>query len=145
MMQALMPARSMMTLFTYKVVSKQSIETLVENLPAVVEQHNFSLVHTYVYHEMLEKRGHPIRRKVYLYELCQSKMAASMLTAYPQFSIFMPCKLAVYEENNQVVMATMNMQPMLKALKKTPELYQEATNMFGSLVRLIDSFSNKPL
>jgi len=65
-----------------------------------------------------------------------------MLTDYPHFSIFMPCKLAVYEENERTVISTMNMEIMLEAVSTNQELYEEATTLFKTLKLLMNSLSN---
>ena len=96
MMQALMPPEKMIEMFTHKVISNRSIEKISAEVTDACEKHKFALLHTYVYHEIVESKGFPINRKVYIYEICQAKTAAAMLTDYPHFSIFMPFKLGVY-------------------------------------------------
>ena len=142
MMQALMPPEKMIEMFTHKVISNRSIEKISAEVTDACEKHKFALLHTYVYHEIVESKGFPINRKVYIYEICQAKTAAAMLTDYPHFSIFMPCKLAVYEENDNTVISTMNMEIMLKAVDSNKELYNEATSLFNTLKSLMDTLSN---
>jgi uncharacterized protein (DUF302 family) len=96
-----------------------------------------------VYHEIVKSKGFPIERKVWIYEICQAKTAAAMLTDYPHFSIFMPCKLAIYEENGKTIVSTMNMGLMLNAVKSNKELFKEANLLFNSLKRMMDSISKK--
>ncbi|MHB9140939.1 MAG: DUF302 domain-containing protein, partial [Paludibacter sp.] len=119
------------------------IEQIAQKLPEACELYKFSLLQTYVYHEIVESKGFPIKRKVYIYEICQAKTAAAMLTDYPHFSIFMPCKIAMYEENGSVVISTMNMEIMLNAVTSTPNLYKDATTLFGTLKTMMQSLSNK--
>ena len=85
--------------------------------------------------------GFPIDRKVWVYEICQAKTAASMLTGYPHFSIFMPCKLAIYEDMGKTIISTMNMDMMLDAIAANPELHTEAKALFSKLKALMDSIS----
>lgn len=141
-MQSMMPAEKMIEMFTYKISSKLPIEQIAEKVPAACEQNKFALLHTYVYHEIVESKGFPIKRKVYIYEICRAKTAATMLTDFPHFSIFMPCKLAIYEENGSTVISTMNMEIMLKAVNSNHELYKEATSLFNTLKSLMNSISN---
>ncbi len=143
MMQALMPPEKLIGMFTHKITSKQSIEKISGEVPAACEKHKFALLHKYVYHEIVASKGFPITRKVYIYEICQAKTAAAMLTDYPHFSIFMPCKLAIYEENGDTVISTMNMEIMLKVVSSSSELYKEATTLFDTLKTLINSLSGK--
>jgi uncharacterized protein (DUF302 family) len=142
MMQALMPPEKMIEMFTYKIISTQSIGKISGKVPSACEKYKFSLLQTYVYHEIVESKGFPIKRKVFVYEICQAKTASKMLTDFPQFSIFMPCKLAVYEDNGKTIISTMNMEIMLKAVDTNQELYKEATTLFNTLKSLMNSLSD---
>ena len=74
-----------------------------KKVPEAFEKHKFSLLHTCNYHEIVESKGFPIDRKVYIFEICRTKTASVMLTDYPHFSIFIPCKLAIYENEGKTV------------------------------------------
>ena len=115
---------------------------MTEQVASACEKYKFALLQTYVYHEIVESKGFPINRKVYIYEICQAKTAAGMLTGFPYFSVFMPCKLAIYEENGSTVISTMNMEIVLDAISSNQELYNEATALFTSLKSLMSSISN---
>jgi len=141
MMQALMPPEKMIEMFTYKIISNKPIEQVSEKVPLTCEKYKFSLLQTYVYHEILESKGFPIKRKVFIYEICQAKTAAAMLTYFPHFSIFMPCKLAIYEDNGKTIISTMNMEIMLKAVGSNQDLYKEATALFNTLKSVMNSLS----
>jgi uncharacterized protein (DUF302 family) len=143
MLQELMTPEKMIEMFTYKIISNQSIVQIAEKVPTACEQNKFALLHTYVYHEIVESKGFPINRKVYIYEICQAKTAAAMLTDFPHFSIFMPCKLAIYEENGSTVISTMNMEIMLNAVSSNRELFNEATTLFSILKVVMEQISQQ--
>lgn len=62
-----------------------------------------------------------------------------MLTTNPEFSIFMPCKIALYEHEGETVIATMNMEILLKAVEENRELYMDAMSLFNNLKLLLHS------
>jgi uncharacterized protein (DUF302 family) len=136
-----MTPEKMIDMFTYQITSKLPIEKVTEKVSAACEEKKFALLHTYVYHDIVESKGFPIDRKVYIYEICQAKTAAAMLTDFPHFSIFMPCKLAIYENNGETIISTMNMAIMLNAVSSNPELFKGATTLFNTLKSLMDSIS----
>jgi uncharacterized protein (DUF302 family) len=138
----LMPAEKMIEMFTHNIISNQSIEHIAGKVPGACEQFNFALLHTYIYHDIVESKGFPIDRKVFIYEICQAKTAAGMLTDFPHFSIFMPCKLAIYENNGETVISTMNMEVMLEAIRSNNELFEEASELYHTLKALMASISN---
>ncbi len=140
-MLAEMPPEKMIEMFTHKILSKQPIEKVIEKVPSACEENKFALLKTYVYHDIVESKGFPIDRKVYIYEICQAKSAAAMLTDFPHFAIFMPCKLAIYEDNGETIISTMNMEIMLKAVSSNPELFKETTALYNTLKSLMDSIS----
>ncbi|WP_372949400.1 DUF302 domain-containing protein [Mariniphaga sp.] len=131
----------MIEMFTHKISSKQPIEKVIEKVPAACEEKKFALLKTYVYHDIVESKGFPIDRKVWIYEICQAKTAASMLTEFPHFAIFMPCKLAIYEDKGETIISTMNMEIMLNAVSSNPELFKDTTTLFNTLKSLMDSIS----
>jgi uncharacterized protein (DUF302 family) len=141
LMKAAMPAEKMIEMFTHNISSKQPIEKVTEKVQAACEENKFALLQTYIYHEIVESKGFPINRKVWVYEICQAKTAAAMLTGFPHFSIFMPCKLAIYENNGETIISTMNMGIMLDAIKSNPELFADANTMFRKLKELMESIS----
>ena len=95
-------------------------------------------MHDYVYHEVVKSKGFPIERKVYIYEVCQAKVASLVLTDEPSFAPFMPCRIAVYEEAGQVTISTQNMELMLDTLKGNTELYKQTSDLFGTLKSLMN-------
>lgn len=141
LMQSFLPPEKMIDMFTYKIKSTGSIGNISEKVSSVCEKYKFALLQTYVYHEIVESKGFPIKRKVFIYEICQAKTAAKMLTDFPHFSIFMPCKLSIYEDGGQTIISTMNMEIMLNAVGSNPELYEEASLLFNTLKTLMNSLS----
>lgn len=140
-MQAMMPPAKMIEMFTYKEISNHSIEKIASNVSGLCEKFKFALLQTYNYHEIVETKGFPITRKVFIYEVCQAKTASLMLTSNPEFSIFMPCKIALYEHEGKTVISTMNMEIVLKAVEENATLYAEATTLFTTLKSLISSLA----
>jgi len=138
-MQAMMLPAEMIEMFTFKLESDQAIEKIAEKVPAECEKNKFALLQTYIYHEIVASKGFPIDRKVYIYEICQAKVAAKMLTTNPEFSIFMPCKIVLFESEGKTVISTMNMDIVLKAVEENRDLYTEASSLFGSLKLMMES------
>jgi len=137
LMKLFMSKEKLFEMMTYKVYSGKDISKVVEKVEAACERYKFALLHDYVYHEVVESKGFPIERKVYIYEVCQAKVAALVLTDEPSFAPFMPCRVAVYEEAGQVTISTQNMELMLNTLKDNTELYRQTSELFTTLKSLM--------
>lgn len=140
-MQSIMPAGKMIKMFTYKIESDLPIVQIADKVEAACVAHNFALLQSYNYHQIVESKGFPIKRKTYIYDICQAKTASMMLTSNPEFSVFMPCTLSLYEENGKTIISTMNMEIMLQAVKSDKALYTESSNLFTSFKVMMKDLS----
>lgn len=140
-MQSIMPAGKMIKMFTLKMESDLPIVQIADKVETACAAHNFALLQSYNYHQIVESKGFPIKRKTYIYDICQAKTASMMLTSNPEFSVFMPCTLSLYEENGKTIISTMNMEIMLKAVKNDKALFTEASNLFNSFKSMMSSLS----
>jgi uncharacterized protein (DUF302 family) len=130
--------KSLFQLMTYTVKSEKNIEDIIDKIDALCTEHNLALLHQYIYHEVVKEKGFPIERKVYIYEVCQAKVAALVLTDEPDFAPFMPCRIAVYEKEDHNVISTQNMGMMLDTLKQNKELYLQTNTLFETLKSLMN-------
>lgn len=137
LMKLFMSKEKLFEMMTYKVKSSNNISEVVAKVESACDTYKFALLHDYIYHEVVESKGFPIERKVYIYEVCQAKVAALVLTDEPSFAPFMPCRLAIYEENGKVTISTQNMQMLLDTLKKHTELYKQTNELFSTLKSLM--------
>jgi len=138
LMKLFMSKDKLFKMMTYKVYSNKDISKVVDKVESVCEKYKFALLHNYVYHEVVKSKGFPIERKVYIYEVCQAKVAALVLTNEPSIAPFMPCRVAVYEEAGQVAISTQNMEVMLNILKANDELYKQTNELFKTLKSLMN-------
>ena len=141
-MENIVPPKQMIEMFTYKLETDQPIEKIAAKVQQECDNYKFALLKTYNYHEIVESKGFPIKRKVFIYEICQAKTASLMLTSHPEFSIFMPCKISIYEHEDKTIISTMNLEIALKALKSEKELYEEAFALFNKLKSLMVSLTD---
>lgn len=137
LMKFLLSKKNLLEMMTYNVKSTKEISEVVSAVESACEKYNFALLHHYVYHEVVKDKGFPIKRKVYIYEVCQAKVAALVLTEEVQFAPFMPCRVAIYEDESNVVISTQNMQIMLDTLDKKTNLYVQTNTLFNTLKSLM--------
>lgn len=137
LLMAFMPKTQMLKMFTIAFKSKRSIQSIIDDVEAVCAEYRFALLHQYNYHEVVANKGFPIDRKVYIYEVCQAKVASMMLTSNPHFAPFMPCRIAVYEEGDTTIISTQNMQMMIDLIQSQEHLHIEAIRLFTALQNMM--------
>jgi uncharacterized protein (DUF302 family) len=132
---------NMIEMVMHQTNSYLTAEQIAGQVEAACQKYGLALLQTYNYHEIVESKGFPIQRKVFIYNICQAKTASMMLTANPEFSTFMPCTLAVYEAGDKTVLSTMNMGMMLEAVKSNEELYNQASSLFKSFKQMMEELA----
>jgi len=137
----MMQGEKMMEMVIHQTISKLSAEQIAGQVEAACNKYSLALLQTYMYHDIVESKGFPIQRKVFVYNICQAKTASMMLTTNPEFSTFMPCTLAVYEADIKTVLSTMNMGIMLEAVKSNEELYDQASNLFKTFTQMMEELA----
>jgi uncharacterized protein (DUF302 family) len=140
--QPMMPPAEMIGMFTHVIASDRPIASIAQDVPAACEKNKLSLLTTYAYHDILAEKGFPIERKAFVYEICQARTASLMLSGHPEFAVFMPCKIALYEDGGKTILSTMNMDLVLPAAQDDPALFEEATRLFGTLRAMMESLGN---
>ena len=138
LMMGLMPKKQMLKMFTIEFKSQRRIQSIIEDVEAVCAEYGFTLLHHYNYHEVVADKGFPIDRKVYIYEVCQAKLASMMLTTNPHFAPFMPCRIAVYEDGDATIISTQNMQMMIDLIQSQEQLHREAIGLFTALQNMMN-------
>jgi len=128
-------------MFTYSLSVDKSVDDVTKSFESYCTDAGFSLLHSYNYSEILESKGFPIDGKVMIYEICQAKVASLVLTQNREFAPFMPCRIAVYDDNNKTVISAQNMEPMLNMIDNV-SLKDEAENLYHSLKNLINNLGN---
>lgn len=136
-----MQNEKMIEMVMYQTESNLAVEQVSGQVEAACQKYNLALLQTYKYHEIVESKGFPIQRKVFIYNICQAKTASMMLTSNPEFSTFMPCTLSVYEAGGKTILSTMNMGMMLEAIKSNIELYNQASNLFKTFTQMMDELA----
>ena len=122
----------------YELTSNRSIDDVISSLQEHAPASGFSILYHYDFFTILEGKGFPIKAKVWTFELCRASMASKMLKQFPIFSTMMPCRISIYEDSDTIHIATINMMPMLDAIKEQAELYTEAKDLYAQILALME-------
>ncbi len=125
----------------YSITTEKSIDIILSEIQELAPKSGFSILHQYDFQSILEDKGFPIERKVWVFEICRASLASKMLTQFPIFSVMMPCRISVYEDAGKTHIATMDMIPMLESIKDKVELHQEASNLYAQVLDMIKSLA----
>lgn len=121
----------------YKLSATKKIEELVDRVESICQSNKLAILHDYVYHDVVESKGFPIDKKVYIYEVCQAKVASAIVMQNADFAAFMPCRIAIYEDLSGVSISMQNMEAMFETLDKSSEVYSAAIELYERLKKVL--------
>lgn len=126
----------------YSVNVTASIETIKKEMQEHAKRFGFSLLNQYQFQELLASKGFPIQREITVFELCNPNRAQKALMAFPEISVYLPCRISVYEEDGTTVLSTIAIADMLSVGTLDADFRAEMREVFDNLTALIGSWES---
>lgn len=124
----------------YKITTDSSLERVKNELEAHAKSKGFGIVGSYEFKKILESKNFPIEKDITVYELCNPSEAQTFLTAIPEISVYLPCRISVYEENAKTVLATIDLSEILNSVDADEELKEHMKSIFEHMINLLKSW-----
>ena len=86
----------------YKVPTDKSFEQALADIKTSLSNHSFGVLWELSFKEKLAEKGLAFDRKFTVLEVCNPKQAKSVLEQNIEAGFFLPCKMVVYEDHDQV-------------------------------------------
>ena len=121
-------------------VEKSIIKRELEEKAKIV---GFGLLKSYAFKDILEEKGFPIKREITVFELCNPIGAQQILTSIPEISVYLPCRLSLYEENGKTILSTIGFEDILNSIEVEQQIQDFMNQLFEKLKTLMHSWDNK--
>jgi len=127
---------------TYIVKTTSHIDTVKNELESKAKEVGFGVLHTYDFKQILQGKGFPIEREITLFEVCNPPAAQQALSHAPDISVYLPCRISVYEDNGQTVLATIGAEEMLASVELDEALKTHMLEIFETLKSIMHSWDS---
>lgn len=123
-----------------------SLDDAVESMKLRANQINFKLVAELPLSKQVEVMTGKPQRRMTIYQFCDAMTAKDMVEYDLAFVAFLPCRIAIAEdENGKGRILMLNLDPMIKAAKMPPELHGKAEEIQQALVNIMVAGANGDL
>ena len=126
----------------YKVQTTYDIETVKQELEEKAKIVGFSVLNRYPFKEILETKGFPIKKDITLFEICNPLAAQQALTEMNDISVYMPCRISVYEENGSTILSTMGFEDLMNGVEVDDNFKVSMATMYEKIKTLMHSWDN---
>ncbi len=98
----------------YRVHSKKPLAEVARDLEAAVQKHKFGVMGVHDLKAKMQEKGVEFERDCLIFEVCNPRQAKNVLEKDMQISTALPCRISVFQEEGDVVLATLRPTAMLE-------------------------------
>lgn len=126
----------------YTVKTPHCIDTVKKELEDKAKEVGFGLLNTYEFKKILEEKGFPIEKEISIFELCNPPGAQQALSQLPEISVYLPCRISVYEDNGLTALSTIGLEEMINAFEVDERFKTYMTILFENLKQVMHSWDD---
>lgn len=123
--------------------TKQALEDVCQRLPGIAQQHKFGVLGTHDLKEKMLSKGVPFERECRVFEVCNPQQAQAVLNRAMEISTALPCRISVYQEGGDTVLATIKPTALL-GMFDAPEARAVAEEVEASMSRIMEETAQAP-
>ncbi|MEE8588941.1 MAG: DUF302 domain-containing protein [Sulfurimonadaceae bacterium] len=124
----------------YTLTTDQSLESVKAQIEERAKEAGFGVLKQYDFKTLLESKGFPIERDITVFELCNPSVAQEALTLHPEISVYLPCRISLYEQDGKTVLLTIGIEEMLGNFELEESFKTYMHQIFDRLKALIRSW-----
>lgn len=124
----------------YKHETTCEITIIKEEMPLKAKEHGFGVLKEYSFKELLEEKGFSIEKDITVFELCNPSGAQAALSSHPEISVFLPCRISLYEDKGKTVISTIGMEDIIDNFDIDDVLKNRMAELFNKIKALIDTW-----
>lgn len=122
-----------------------SLNDVCQRLPEIATRHKFGVLGTHDLKEKMQSKGVPFDRECRVFEVCNPQQAQKILQGDIGVSAALPCRISVYTEGAQTVLATIEPRSLLGLFGgASSDAARVADEVKTSLVAIMDETCAPP-
>ncbi len=124
----------------YSVVVSSSIDVVRDEMDERTKAIGFGVLKQYNFKEILKEKGYPIKRDITVFEICNPVAAHEALNAHPELSIYLPCRISLYEKDGDIILSTISIEEMIGNFTVDDNFKSHMNEVFDKLKGLMKSW-----
>ncbi|MCF6173799.1 MAG: DUF302 domain-containing protein [Campylobacteraceae bacterium] len=106
----------------YTITTNKNIDMIKNEIASKAKEQGFGVLKEYHFIEILKEKGFPIEKDITVFEVCNPAAAQNILNLHPEVSVFLPCRISLYEKDDKVVISTIGVDNILQNFELEEEI-----------------------
>lgn len=123
----------------YIAETEKSFEQAAQDLESEVKNLGFGVLHIHNLGETLRSKGVEFDENCKVFEVCNPKQAAKVLSIDMRLNMALPCRISVFTENGTTKIGLIEPAKMLSGLSDDPTLLEVAKEVEAKTIQMIDN------
>ena len=121
--------------------TKKELNTVAEDLPEAVARNGFGIMATHNLKETMAKKGVEFSPECRIFEVCNPQQAKKVLEENMAISTALPCRISLYQDGDESVMATFKPTAMLDLFGRG-EAAEVAEEVEATMIAIMNEAAN---
>lgn len=122
----------------YIVNSEKSFKQASDDLDAAVKRNGFGVLHIHDLGETLRSKGVEFAEQCRVFEVCNPKQAAKVMSADMRLNMALPCRISVFTEKGVTKIGLIKPAQMLSSLSDDKALGEIAVEVENATIKMVD-------
>lgn len=120
----------------YMEISNKSVQEVIDSLKEVAPRYKYGIQHIHNVQETLKSKGIDLGNECQIVDICNPIVAEKFLSEDMSLSIIMPCKISVYSQDGDTMIAMNSLVQLVDDIN--PDLIELAQEVQEQLLEIID-------
>lgn len=120
----------------YMEVTNKSVQEVIDSLKEVTPRYKYGIQHIHNVQETLKSKGIDLGNECQIVDICNPIVAQKFLSEDMSLSIIMPCKISVYTQDGETMIAMNSLVQLVDDIN--PDLVELAQEVQEQLLEIID-------
>lgn len=120
----------------YMEVTNKSVQEVIDSLKEVAPRYKYGIQHIHNVQETLKSKGIELENECQIADICNPIAAQKFLSEDMSLSIIMPCKISVYTQDGETMIAMNSLVQLVDDIN--PDLIELAQETQEVLLEIID-------
>ncbi len=124
----------------YTVTTNNSVKSIKDEIASRAKEQGFGVLKEYHFKEILKEKGFPITKDITVFEVCNPAAAQHIMRAHPEVSVFLPCRISLYEEDRKTIISTIGIDSILDSFTLDEEIKTYMHGVFEKTKNILNNW-----